>query len=82
MSVELRIDRAWQPSALAWRHDDAPLALARVLGEVAADLWLSGKVTLTTDHVVATMSTDAEAAPDQDRDDQGAGDDSGRQAVA
>lgn len=82
MSVELRIDRAWQPRALAWRHDDAPLALARVFGEVAADLWLAGTVTLTPDHVVATMSTDAEAAPDQDGDDQAAGDDSGRQEVA
>jgi hypothetical protein len=82
VSGELRIDRAWQPKALAWRHDDAPLALARVFGEVAADLWLAGTVTLTTDHVVATMSVDAEAAPDQDRDDQAAGDDSGRQEVA
>lgn len=82
MIVELRIDKAWQPYALAWRDDDAPIALARVLGEVAADLWLAGKVTLTPDHVVATMSTDAEAAPDQDGDDQAAGDGSGRQEVA
>jgi hypothetical protein len=46
--------------AIVWRYPEAPLDLARALGEIAADLWLAGKVALTPTYSVATIAADAE----------------------
>ena len=68
---------------MVWRYPEAPAELARALGQIAADLWVAGKLVLTEDHFVATLAVDAEAAtPGEDRDDQVAGDGGGREAVA
>lgn len=60
---------------IGWRYSEARLALARALGEIAADLWLSGKLRLTGDHTVATIDH-AHGAPqdhtDQERDREAA----------
>lgn len=40
---------------LVWRHPDSPMILAVALGQIAADLWLSGKVSLTNTPSVATL---------------------------
>lgn len=53
---------------IRWRYSEARLELARALGEIAADLWLSGKLPLTEDHHVATIGHSH--APLQDDADQ------------
>ena len=40
---------------VVWRNPDSPMNLAAALGQIAADLWLSGKVTLTDTPSVATL---------------------------
>lgn len=85
MSIEITVRNGspLQPSALAWRDADAPLLLARALGGLGADLWLAGKVVLTSDHSVATLSANAESpTPRADRDGQAADHDGGHEAVA
>jgi hypothetical protein len=54
---------------IGWRYSEARLALARALGEIAADLWLSGKLRLTEDHTVATIDH-AHGAPQDDTDQE------------
>jgi len=59
---------------LVWRYPDAPLDLAKALGQIAADLWLAGKLPLIADPVVATLgSTDAEAPRSEVPHDQAPG---------
>lgn len=54
---------------IGWRYSEARLALARALGEIAADLWLSGKLRLTEDPTVATIGH-AHAPPQDDTDQE------------
>ena len=56
----MRHRRIQLQNAIVWRYPEAPLDLARALGEIAADLWLAGKVALTAHPSVATLGTDAE----------------------
>jgi hypothetical protein len=58
---------------IVWRYPEAPLDLARALGEIAADLWLAGKLTLTDTPFVATVGTNAEGPSRQVADDQAEG---------
>lgn len=75
--------RRIQFGALVWREADGPARLARALGKIAADLWLSGRLRLTSDHSVATLLVDATApSSGEDRDDQAEGDGGGCKAVA
>lgn len=68
---------------IIWRTPDARIEVAAALGAIAADLWLAGKVRLTSGHSVATLAVDEEAgASRQDRDGQASGDGGGREAVA
>ena len=59
---------------IVWRYPEAPLDLARALGEIAADLWLAGKLHLTDTPSVATLgATDAEGPTRQVTHDQAEG---------
>jgi hypothetical protein len=73
----LRVPSSGEPAKVSveirWRYSEARLALARALGEIAADLWLSGKLPLTEDHSVATIAHSHAALShdaDQERDRQ------------
>lgn len=80
MSAHRRIQ---MKDAIVWNYAEARRDLARALGQIAAELWLTGKLRLTSDHSVATLLVDAESTtPGQDRDGQAAGDGGGRKAVA
>ncbi len=60
--------------AFVWRYPEAPLDLARALGQIAADLWVAGKLTLTDTPSVATLgATDAEGSGRQVAHDQAEG---------
>ena len=53
---------------IVWRYPEAPLDLARSLGQIAADLWVAGKLTLTEGTFVATVGASHGAHhEDQDR---------------
>jgi hypothetical protein len=41
--------------SLPWTNADGPMQLARALGQIAADLWLGGKLALTEVPFVATV---------------------------
>lgn len=70
-------------TAIPWRDGNAPVALARALGEIAADLWLRDRVRLTPGHTVATIGTDeATRASAEDAGDQVPSDGGGCEAVA
>lgn len=61
------------PLTIGWRYSEARAALARALGEIAADLWLAGKLPLTEGHHVATIGHSHAALEDntdQERDRQ------------
>ncbi|HEX4354401.1 MAG TPA: hypothetical protein VHZ95_15835 [Polyangiales bacterium] len=61
-------------NALVWRYPEAPIELAKTLGQIAADLWVAGKLTLTDVPAVATLgSTDAEKPCRQVAHDQAEG---------
>jgi hypothetical protein len=69
--------------ALPWRHPDAPLELARALGEIAAELWLTRQWALTAAYTVATLSPDeASQTHREGRDDQAQNHGGGSPAVA
>lgn len=52
-----RHHRVHMKNAFVWRYPEAPLDLARALGQIAADLWVAGKLTLTDTPSVATLAT-------------------------
>ena len=55
-------------NAMAWRYPEAQLDLATALGQIAADLWVAGKLTLTEGTFVATVGASHGAHhEDQDR---------------
>lgn len=55
-------------NAIVWRYPEAPNDLATALGQIAADLWIAGKLTLTEGTFVATVGTSHGAHhEDQDR---------------
>lgn len=41
--------------AIVWRYPEAPLDLATALGQIAAELWVAGRLTLTEGTFVATV---------------------------
>lgn len=47
--------------AIVWRYPEAPLDLATALGQIAADLWVGGRLTLTESTFVATFGLSDEA---------------------
>lgn len=56
-------------NAIVWRYPEAPLDLARALGQIAADMWFEGKLTLTEGPFVATLgASDAAHDEEQGRD--------------
>lgn len=66
--------RIHMKNAFVWRYPEAPLDLARALGQIAADLWVAGKLTLTDTPCVATLGvTDAEGSSRQVAHDQAEG---------
>lgn len=70
-------------SAFVWRYPEASLDLARGLGQIAADLWVAGKLCLTEGTLVATVgSSDGPHHEDQDRGGEAEAGDGGPQAVA
>jgi hypothetical protein len=80
MSAHRRIQ---MPDAIVWNYAEARLDLARALRQIAAKLWLTCTVRLTSDHSVATLVVDAEATtPGQDPDGQAQGDGGRLKAVA
>lgn len=75
--------RIHMKNAFVWRYPEAPLDLARALGQIAADLLVAGKLTLTEGTFVATVgSADGSHHEDQDRDREAAAGGGGPQAVA
>jgi hypothetical protein len=47
--------------AIVWRYPEAALDLATALGQIAADLWVAGKLSLTEGAFVATFGLSDEA---------------------
>ena len=55
-------------NAMVWRYPDALHDLATALGQIAADLWVAGRLTLTEGTFVATVGAPYGAHhEDQDR---------------
>lgn len=48
-------------NAIVWRYPEAQLDLATALGQIAADLWVAGRLTLTEGTFVATFGLSDEA---------------------
>lgn len=48
-------------NALAWRYPEAPVDLATALGQIAADLWVAGRLSFTEGAFVATFALSDEA---------------------
>ena len=44
-------------NAIVWRYPEAQLDLAKALGQIAADLWVAGRLTLTEGTFVATVGS-------------------------
>ena len=53
---------------IGWRGPDARISLAKAFGEIAADLWLAGKISLTGVPNVATLA--ASDAPHNESQDE------------
>ena len=69
--------------AIVWRYPEAALDLATALGQIAADLWVAGRLTLTEGSFVATFAPSHEAHHDeQDRGGEAEAVGSGPEALA
>jgi hypothetical protein len=83
MSGARRHHRLRLHDAIVWRYPEAPIDLAKALGEIAADLWVAGKLSFTTGTFVATVGSSHGAHhEDQDRDREAEAGSLGPQAVA